>query len=208
MTRRPLRSIAAVTLAAFLVVTGAVRADGPPAPPYPAYPPPPPVRPAPAPRYAPPPPPRIAPPPPLSPLMRVVYAPFYVAGLIVRYGVYYVIVAPLEVFGRTVDYGAKGGAAPGPAEGPGGATAEGASPRAAIPTYGLVQLRGVPDGASVDLDGRFWLTAEGLDARWLALPEGRRTVTVRNRNAAPLERTVDVMPGKTVTVQFRSPRQG
>jgi hypothetical protein len=100
------------------------------------------------------------------------------------------------------------GAAPGQAEGPGGATAEGASPSAAIPTYGLVQLRGVPDGASVDLDGRFWLTAEGLDARWLALPEGRHTVTVRNRNAAPLERTLDVMPGKTVTVQFRSPRRG
>ena len=117
MTRRPLRSIAAVTLAAFLVVTGTVRADGPPAPPYPAYPPPPPVRPAPAPRYVPPPPPRIAPPPPLSPLIRVVYAPFYVAGLIVRYGVYYVIVAPLEVFGRTVDYGAKGGVeSPSPAD--------------------------------------------------------------------------------------------
>ena len=117
MTRRPLRSIAAVTLAAFLVVTGAVRADGPPAPPYPAYPPPPPVRPAPVPRYVPPPPPRIAPPPPLSPVMRVVYAPFYVAGLIVRYGVYYVIVAPLEVFGRTVDYGAKGGVeSPSPAD--------------------------------------------------------------------------------------------
>ena len=117
MTRRPLRSIAAVTLAAFLVVTGTVRADGPPAPPYPAYPPPPPVRPAPVPRYVPPPPPRIAPPPPLSPLIRVVYAPFYVAGLIVRYGVYYVIVAPLEVFGRTVDYGAKGGVeSPSPAD--------------------------------------------------------------------------------------------
>src|SRR5262249_50956439 len=39
-------------------------------------------------------------------------------------------------------------------------------------TYGLVQLRGVPDGAAVDLDGRFWLTATGLDKRWLALPEG------------------------------------
>ena len=117
MTRRPLRSIAAVTLATFLVVTGTVRADGPPAPPYPAYPPPPPVRPAPVPRYVPPPPPRIAPPPPLSPVMRVVYAPFYVAGLIVRYGVYYVIVAPLEVFGRTVDYGAKGGVeSPSPAD--------------------------------------------------------------------------------------------
>lgn len=41
--------------------------------------------------------------------MRVIYAPFYAAGLVVRYGVYYVLVAPLEVFSRTVSYGAKGG---------------------------------------------------------------------------------------------------
>jgi len=41
--------------------------------------------------------------------MRVVYAPFYVAGLILRYGVYYVLVAPLEVLGRTRDYGVEGG---------------------------------------------------------------------------------------------------
>src|SRR5579875_2420067 len=39
-------------------------------------------------------------------------------------------------------------------------------------SYGLVQLRGVPDGAAVDLDGRFWLTAAQLDQRWLGLPEG------------------------------------
>jgi hypothetical protein len=51
----------------------------------------------------------VAPPPPLSPLVRVLYAPFYAAGLVVRYGVYYLIVAPLEVFGRTVEYGARGG---------------------------------------------------------------------------------------------------
>jgi hypothetical protein len=57
----------------------------------------------------PPPPPHVVDPPPLSPVARAVYAPFYVAGLIVRYGLYYVFVAPLEVFGRTVTYGAKGG---------------------------------------------------------------------------------------------------
>jgi len=51
----------------------------------------------------------VAPPPPLSPVVRAIYAPFYVAGLVVRYGLYYAIVAPLEVFGRTVTYGAKGG---------------------------------------------------------------------------------------------------
>jgi hypothetical protein len=40
---------------------------------------------------------------------RAVYAPFYVAGLTVRYGFYYLVVAPLEVFNRTVAYGASGG---------------------------------------------------------------------------------------------------
>ena len=46
---------------------------------------------------------------PLPVAMRVIYAPFYVAGLILRYGVYYVLVAPLEVLGRTRDYGVEGG---------------------------------------------------------------------------------------------------
>jgi hypothetical protein len=49
------------------------------------------------------------PPPPLPLAMRVIYAPFYAAGLALRYGVYYVIVAPLEVFGRTLTYGVEGG---------------------------------------------------------------------------------------------------
>jgi hypothetical protein len=48
-------------------------------------------------------------PPPLSPAMRVIYAPFYVAGLVIRYGVYYAVVAPLEVLSRTISYGAEGG---------------------------------------------------------------------------------------------------
>ena len=52
-------------------------------------------------------------PPPLSPAMRVIYAPFYVAGLVIRYGVYYVIVAPLEVFGRALNYGVEGGVSKG-----------------------------------------------------------------------------------------------
>ena len=46
--------------------------------------------------------------------MRVIYAPFYVAGLVVRYAVYYAIVAPIEVFSRTVAYGARGGVEPPP----------------------------------------------------------------------------------------------
>jgi len=103
------RRIVAGTLALLTVVpSGRLAAEPEPAPPYP--PPPPPVvrRVPPPPGYYPPPP-RVAPPPPLSPVMRVIYAPFYAAGLIVRYGVYYVLVAPLEVFSRTVSYGAKGG---------------------------------------------------------------------------------------------------
>ena len=51
-------------------------------------------------------------PPPLPIAMRVIYAPFYVAGLIVRYSVYYVLVAPFEVLFRTIDYGSSGGIDP------------------------------------------------------------------------------------------------
>lgn len=77
---------------ALLIALGGVAAGAPPqpAPPYPV----------------------VTPPPPLSPAMRVLYAPFYGAGLVLRYGVYYVIVAPLEVFGRALDYGVEGGVAP------------------------------------------------------------------------------------------------
>jgi hypothetical protein len=46
--------------------------------------------------------------------MRVIYAPFYVTGLVLRYGVYYVLVAPFEVLFRTLDYGAEGGVEPDP----------------------------------------------------------------------------------------------
>jgi len=48
-------------------------------------------------------------PPPLPIALRVIYAPFYAAGLILRYGLYYTIVAPLEVLGRTLSYGVEGG---------------------------------------------------------------------------------------------------
>jgi hypothetical protein len=41
--------------------------------------------------------------------MRALYAPFYAAGLVLRYGVYYAVVAPLEVFSRTLTYGVEGG---------------------------------------------------------------------------------------------------
>ena len=49
------------------------------------------------------------PPPPLPVAMRIIYAPFYAAGLVLRYGTYYLIVAPLEVLGRTLSYGVDGG---------------------------------------------------------------------------------------------------
>ena len=69
-------------------------------------------------------------------------------------------------------------------------------------TYGLVQLRGVPDGASVDLDGRFWMKAQGLASRWLALPRGSHTLTVHVEGREPAEKDVDVEPGKTQVLRF------
>ncbi|MFN8543819.1 MAG: hypothetical protein U0807_06400 [Candidatus Binatia bacterium] len=48
-------------------------------------------------------------PPPLSPAMRALYGPFYAAGLVLRYGFYYAVVAPLEVFHRALTYGSEGG---------------------------------------------------------------------------------------------------
>ena len=62
--------------------------------------------------WPPPPPPPVVverPPPPLSPAMRIIYAPFYVAGLVLRDGVYYVLVAPFEVFARALSFGVEGG---------------------------------------------------------------------------------------------------
>jgi hypothetical protein len=73
---------------------------------------------------------------------------------------------------------------------------------AARATYGLVQLRGVPNGASVDLDGRFWLTAKDLNDRWLALPRGEHTIAVRVRGSEAVERRVDVREGKNHVVRF------
>jgi hypothetical protein len=49
------------------------------------------------------------PPRPLPTALKVIYAPFYVAALTLRYGLYYGIVVPLEVFGRTLAYGYEGG---------------------------------------------------------------------------------------------------
>jgi hypothetical protein len=56
----------------------------------------------------------------LAVALRVISAPFYAAGLIVRYGFYTVLVAPFEVLFRTIDYGASGGVDPNsaPTQGP------------------------------------------------------------------------------------------
>jgi hypothetical protein len=97
MTRLHTWSVAAVVIAIALCA-GIAGAAGP----YPPYPPP-------TPRYYPPPVVVDPTPPPLSPLMRTIYAPFYAAGLVVRYSVYYLLVAPFEVFERTVAYGVEGG---------------------------------------------------------------------------------------------------
>jgi hypothetical protein len=80
--------------------------------------------------------------------------------------------------------------------------AEGAPEDARRASYGLVRLRGVPDGASVDLDGQFWLTAEDLDERWLALPRGAHTLAVRVRGSPVQERRIDVKAGETQVVRF------
>ena len=100
--------LAASGLILLLLAPRAAQAAEPqPAPPYPT--PPPRVYRAPPGRPYYPPPPVIGPPPPLSPLVRVIYAPFYAAGLVLRYGLYYGIVAPLEVFSRTLTYAVSGG---------------------------------------------------------------------------------------------------
>jgi hypothetical protein len=69
-------------------------------------------------------------------------------------------------------------------------------------SYGLVQLRGVPDGAAVELNGRFWLTAEALDERWLALPDGEHTLAIRVGEAEPVVRRIDVRAGKMRIERF------
>jgi hypothetical protein len=105
---RPGRRALAGALASLVLAASAQAASPPPPPAYsppppPAYDLPPPAAPPPGVLLAP------APPPPLPLALRVVYAPFYAAGLVLRYGVYYLLVAPFEVFGRTVAYGAEGG---------------------------------------------------------------------------------------------------
>ncbi len=69
-------------------------------------------------------------------------------------------------------------------------------------TYGLVQLREVPDGATVDLDQHPWVDGRGLDDRWLALPAGMHSITVRAAGYAPAERRLDVASGRPQVVHI------
>ena len=114
-----LRRAALAALLAGLLGAGPALAGPPPPPPPPGQgtPPPPVHRAPPPPVYVPSPPPGPSAPPPLPVAMRVIYAPFYVTGLILRYGVYYLLVAPLEVLGRTLDYGVEGGVERDPGDG-------------------------------------------------------------------------------------------
>ncbi len=91
---------------------------------------------------------------------------------------------------------------PAPPEPPGEPEASGPPEDPLRWSYGLVQLRGVPDGAAVDLDGRFWMTAAQLDRRWLALPHGRHVIAVYVEGKQPVERRVDVAAGRTHFVRF------
>lgn len=69
-------------------------------------------------------------------------------------------------------------------------------------SYGLLRLDGVRDGAAVELDGRFWLTAQDLDDRWLALPQGEHRIAVRVGEGELMERTVRIVPGRTHVLKF------
>jgi len=113
--RRVAAGLALLGALGWSLLPAATAAAGPPPPPgwHPA-PPPVVVAPPPGPVYGPVygPPPAVVygpPPPPLPVALRVIYAPFYVTGLVIRYGLYYGIVAPLEVLGRAIDYGVEGG---------------------------------------------------------------------------------------------------
>ncbi len=84
-------------------------------------------------------------------------------------------------------------------EPPRGETSTGDARRA---TYGLIQIRGVPNGAEIDLDDRFWLEAQELDNRWLAVPEGKHTITVRLEGNAPITRDIEARAGAKQVTKF------
>jgi hypothetical protein len=66
----------------------------------------------------------------------------------------------------------------------------------------LIQLRGVPDRATIDLDGRPWLDGRNLGNRWLAVPAGAHTISVRAEGYETFERSIDVSPGRNQVVRI------
>lgn len=88
-----------------------------------------------------------------------------------------------------------------PPESSGGST-EGDAENPLDASYGLIRLAGVPDGATVELDGRFWMQAARLGERWVALPRGKHSITVRGADGKARERRILVEPGTSVVVQF------
>jgi hypothetical protein len=81
---------------------------------------------------------------------------------------------------------------------------EGSAPPPAGSSYGYVQLHSVPEDATVDLDGRFWVDARQLDERWLPVTPGAHTITVRPRDGSPLDRRVDVPAGASQVISLDS----
>ena len=76
----------------------------------------------------------------------------------------------------------------------------------ATSNYGLLQLLDVPDGAAVDLDQRPWVTSAGLGDRWLALPAGAHTITIRAAGYVPTERRIDIAGGQQQVLRVGSLR--
>lgn len=72
-------------------------------------------------------------------------------------------------------------------------------------TYGLVRFLEVPDGATLSLDGRYWLEAHDLDGHWLPLPAGTLTIGIRASGYAPTELQVDVVAGRQQDVRLGPP---
>lgn len=128
--------------------------------------------------------------------------PFFVPSYYYPYYFPYAVYPPPEDIGWDAPPTGEPGDAPEAAPDRAATDDRAADDAAQRATYGLVQLRGVPDGAAVDLDGRFWLTATQLDNRWLALPEGSHRVTIRVVDADPVEQRIDVAAGKTRVIRL------
>ena len=81
--------------------------------------------------------------------------------------------------------------------------------QSALPaSYGLIQIRGVPNGAQIDLDDRFWLEARDIDDKWMAISEGRHAITVRVDGSDPVTREVEMRPGAKQVIKFGPFRRG